>query len=57
MLRWRCGCPPAPILIAPRRRRADVYGWDFNNTRLWADKLAKAGFITVLPDFFHGVCV
>jgi hypothetical protein len=50
---------PAPRaaapLLTPRpsphpRRRAP----QFNNTRLWADRLAQRGFLVVLPDFFRG---
>ncbi|GBF99533.1 alpha beta-hydrolase [Raphidocelis subcapitata] len=34
---------------------SDIYGFGLNNTRLWADRLAKAGgFLVVLPDFFRG---
>lgn len=30
----------------------DIYGWEFNNTRMWADKLAKNGAVAIIPDFF-----
>lgn len=33
---------------------ADIYGWKQASTRIWADKLAKKGFLVVLPDFFRG---
>lgn len=33
----------------------DIYGWRFNNTRVWADKLARqTGYLVVVPDFFRG---
>jgi hypothetical protein len=33
----------------------DIYGFEFSNTRLWADRLAKkGGFLVVIPDFFRG---
>jgi dienelactone hydrolase len=33
----------------------DIYGWRFNNTRVWADKLARqTGWVVVVPDFFRG---
>lgn len=34
--------------------RADIHGWDLKNARLFADKVAAAGYLTVVPDFFHG---
>lgn len=43
------GKPEAAVILFP-----DVYGWDYNNTRIWADRLAKAGFLAVLPDWFRG---
>jgi len=36
------------------RVRADIHGWDLKNARLFADKVAAAGYLTVVPDFFHG---
>jgi len=30
------GKPEAAVILFP-----DVYGWDYNNTRIWADRLAK----------------
>lgn len=45
--------PPQPtkkaVLLIP-----DIHGWDAKNSRLFADGVAQAGFLTVLPDFFHG---
>lgn len=43
------GKPTAAVILF-----TDIKGWEFNNTRLWADRLAKAGFLAVLPDFFRG---
>ncbi|GBF90484.1 hypothetical protein Rsub_03480 [Raphidocelis subcapitata] len=43
------GKPEAAVVIF-----SDVYGWQLNNTRLFADRLAKAGYLAVLPDFFRG---
>lgn len=41
--------PEAAVVIF-----TDIYGWELNNTRLWADRLAKeGGFLVVVPDFFH----
>ena len=33
---------------------ADIHGWKFRNTRLIADAFAAEGYLTILPDFFHG---
>jgi hypothetical protein len=42
--------PAAAVIIF-----TDIYGFGLNNTRLWADRLAKAGpFLVVVPDFFRG---
>eukprot|EP00877_Chromochloris_zofingiensis_P001146 jgi/Chrzof1/11031/Cz05g21030.t1 len=30
----------------------DIYGWQLNNTRLYADNLATQGFLVIVPDFF-----
>jgi dienelactone hydrolase len=33
----------------------DIYGWKFNNTRVWSDRLAQdTGALVVIPDFFRG---
>jgi len=33
----------------------DLFGWKFNNTRVWADRRAEdTGAVVVIPDFFHG---
>ncbi|KAK9843643.1 hypothetical protein WJX81_000820 [Elliptochloris bilobata] len=31
----------------------DVFGWELKNVRLFADKMAQQGFLTVVPDLFH----
>jgi dienelactone hydrolase len=45
--------PPTPsthaIIIL-----TDVYGFTFPNTRLIADQFALNGYLTVIPDLFHG---
>ena len=32
----------------------DVFGYEAKNIRLFTDRLAKAGFVAVCPDFFRG---
>lgn len=32
----------------------DVFGWKVKNARLFTDRLAKAGYVAVCPDYFHG---
>lgn len=39
----------AAVLVVP-----DVYGWKTQQIRGWADKLAAAGFLAVVPDYFKG---
>ncbi len=34
---------PVVILIS------DIFGWQMNATRAWSDRLARSGFISVLP--------
>lgn len=41
--------PKAAVIIF-----TDIYGYELNNTRLWADRLAKNDFLAVIPDFFRG---
>ncbi|BDA43920.1 Carboxymethylenebutenolidase homolog [Coccomyxa sp. Obi] len=41
--------PKAAILLIH-----DIHGWEKNNIRLYADKLAAEGFAAVVPDFFRG---
>ena len=44
------GSPKAAVILF-----SDVFGWALNNTRLWADSLARdTGYLVVLPDFFRG---
>ncbi|KAI8469272.1 MAG: dienelactone hydrolase family-domain-containing protein [Monoraphidium minutum] len=43
------GKPQAAVILF-----TDIFGWDLPNIRLWADRLAKAGFLAVVPDFFRG---
>ena len=34
---------------------SDIFGYTLNNSRLWADSLARdTGYLVVLPDFFRG---
>lgn len=45
------GVPPKGLIIMC----PDVFGWEFVNSRLLADKYAAAGdFLVYLPDFMNG---
>ncbi|KAF6253329.1 dienelactone hydrolase family-domain-containing protein [Scenedesmus sp. NREL 46B-D3] len=39
----------AAVLMIP-----DIYGWQTDGTRVWADNMAKQGFLVVVPDYFKG---
>ncbi|KAF8065771.1 cmbl [Scenedesmus sp. PABB004] len=41
--------PAAAVLLV-----TDVFGWKADNARVWADQLAKKGFLVVMPDYFKG---
>ena len=43
------GQPKGLIVIIP-----DAFGWELPNSRVLADKYAKAGFLVYLPEFMDG---
>ncbi|KAK9836066.1 hypothetical protein WJX84_008958 [Apatococcus fuscideae] len=44
-----CQTPKGGVLVI-----TDVFSWEAKNVRLFADRVAKAGYVAVCPDYFHG---